>query len=109
MNNFLTHWKSTTAGILSFLITTLTTISALLAGNDLSAGGGIATIHKSTEIVIGVNVGLALCRAWLGLITKDAGTVTAVTPANPVPHTELSTEIPIDPKAVVVAPASKNP
>jgi hypothetical protein len=72
-------WKSTAAGVLSFLITTLTVISALLAGNNLSAGGGVGSIPVSTWVVISVNGLLALCRAWIGLITtnSDAGAVAA--------------------------------
>ena len=65
-------WKSSAAGILSFLITTLTVISALLAGNNLSSGGGVGSIPASTWVVIGVNGSLALCRAWIGLITTNA-------------------------------------
>jgi hypothetical protein len=71
-------WKSTAAGILSFLITTLTTLSGfLVAGNLIGGGTSAASIHVSTWIVIGVNVALALCRAWVGLITQnaDAGAV----------------------------------
>lgn len=65
-------WKSTAAGVLSFLITTLTVISALLAGNDLSGGGGVGTVHVETWVVISINGALALCRAWIGLITQNA-------------------------------------
>lgn len=63
-------WKSTAAGILSFLTITLTTISGVLAGNDLSAGGGIGTMHTATWVVIAVNVSLALCRAWVGWLQR---------------------------------------
>ena len=95
-------WKSTAAGILSFLITTLTVISALLAGNTLSAGGGVGSIQVGTWVVIGVNGLLALCRAWIGLITTnaDAGAVAAALnpptagapaiPAVPMPPTAAS-------------------
>jgi hypothetical protein len=65
-------WKSTAAGILSFLITTLTVISAFLAANTLSAGGGIGTITAPTWVLVAVNGLLALCRAWIGLITENA-------------------------------------
>ena len=65
-------WKSSIAGILNFLTVTLTTISGLLAANTLSAGGGLDTIHVGTWVVIAINVALALCRAWLGIITQNA-------------------------------------
>lgn len=65
-------WKSTATGVLSFLITTLTIISAFLGGNDLSAGGGIATIHAPARLTAGISIALALCRAYLGIITKNA-------------------------------------
>jgi hypothetical protein len=70
----MTHdWKSTASGILSFLITTLTTLSGFLVAGNLTVGGpNASSIHVSTWIVIGVNVALALCRAWVGLITKNA-------------------------------------
>ena len=90
-------WKSTAAGILSFLITTLTTISAfLVAGNINSGGASTSSIHVSTWVVVGVNAALALCRAWVGLITTnaDAGAVAQalapihpLAPAAPVPPT----------------------
>jgi hypothetical protein len=49
----------------------------LVAGNLVGGGASSASIHVSTWIVIGVNVALALCRAWVGLITQnaDAGAV----------------------------------
>lgn len=97
-------WKSTAAGILSFLIATLTTVSALLAGNDLSAGGGIGTVHVATWVVIGVNASLALCRTWVGLITKDADTVTAIVPGQPGIQNVPAHPIPDDPTAKVVVP-----
>lgn len=86
-------WKSTAAGILSFLITTLTVVSALLAGNNLSAGGGVGSIPASTWVVISVNGGLALCRAWIGLITTnaDAGAVAAAIAVAPEPSAPTPT------------------
>jgi len=94
-------WKSTAAGILSFLVTTLTVISALLAGNDLSAGNGVGSVHVGTWVVIGVNGGLALCRAWVGLITQNASAPAVAAAINnaaqagpaaaPVTPVELST------------------
>ena len=93
-------WKSTAAGVLSFLITTLTVISAVLSGNDLSAGGGISTLHTPVRIVIGVNITLALCRAWVGIITKDAGQTPALPPGASQPVLVPSHEVPDDPNAI---------
>lgn len=92
-------WKSTAAGILSFLIATLTTVSALLAGNDLSAGGGIGTVHIATWVVIGVNGALALCRTWVGLITKDADTIPAIVPGQPGVQNVPAHPVPDNPAA----------
>lgn len=79
-------WKSTAAGVLSFLITTLTTISAfLVAGNITTGGANTAAIHVSTWVVVGVNAALALFRAWVGLITTNADAAAvahALAPAN---------------------------
>lgn len=105
MNNFLTHWKSSLAGVLSFAIVTLMTIMGFLGAGDVNTEG---VLQNHTKYLAYANIALALCRAWVGFLQSDAGTVTAVTPANPVPHAEPSTEIPIDPKAVVVAPASNS-
>jgi hypothetical protein len=90
-------WKSTASGVLSFLITTLTTISAfLVAGNINSGGASTSSIHVSTWVVVGVNAGLALCRAWVGLITTnaDAGAVAKVL-APLVPSTPVMTSTPM--------------
>ena len=66
-------WKSSAAGLLSFAIATLTTLSAILASMNINNGGSsVSSIHVSTWIVVGVNGGLALCRAWIGLITQNA-------------------------------------
>jgi hypothetical protein len=104
-------WKSTAAGILSFLVTTLTTISAfLVAGNINDNGTGASSIHVSTWVVVGVNAALALCRAWIGLITTnaDAGAV-----ANAINHvsTALPTSppLPVTPTAATLAATPKVP
>jgi hypothetical protein len=74
-------WKSSISGILSFLVTTLTTLSAfLVAGNINDNGTSTSSIHVSTWVVVGINAALALCRAYVGLITTnaDAGAVAKV-------------------------------
>lgn len=79
-------WKSTAAGILSFLTITLTTISGVLAGNDLSAGGGIGTMHTATWVIIAVNVSLAVCRAWVGWLQRY---VPIAPPASQLPPSSI--------------------
>ncbi len=64
------NWKTTANGMLAFAIATLTTLSGLMGATDISGGGGL---HANTKWVIGVNMSLALCRAWVGLLQQDAG------------------------------------
>lgn len=93
-------WKSTAAGVLSFLVTTLTVVSGILGAGDVNNMG---TLQTRTYITTGVLLALALCRAWIGLLQKDAGTVLAVTPASPiVPMQVPAHEIPNDPAAIPV-------
>lgn len=84
-------WKSTAVGILSFFVTTLTVLSALLGGDDLSSGNGVSwhTLSPHTKFAIGVTILLALCRAWLGWIQNYK-------PALPpsVPPTSIATKQP---------------
>lgn len=91
-------WKSSASGILTFLVTTLTTLSAfLVAGNINDSGTGASSIHVSTWVVVGINAALALCRAWIGLITTnaDAGAVAValapLVPPTPSPAGTLAT------------------
>jgi hypothetical protein len=58
-----THWKSSANGILAFLIATGTVIVAFTA----TVPGA-----ETAKITTGVTLGLALCRAWVGLLQKDA-------------------------------------
>lgn len=102
--NFLTHWKTTVSGILSFLVTTLMTVSGFMGANDVNTEG---TLQSHTKYAAYVTIALALCRAWIGFLQMDAGTTTAVTPSNPTPHAEPSHEIPDSPAAVPVPPAFK--
>ena len=105
-------WKSSCAGILSFLVTTLTTLSAfLVAGNINDGTASASSIHVSTWVVVGINAALALCRAWIGLITTnaDAGAVAAA--LNPIAaHPALSIPaIPIPPTAASLAATPPKP
>lgn len=94
--NFLTHWKTTAAGILSFFITTLTLLTGYLGSTDLNNTG---SIHTPAKVVFGFNIALALCRAWVGMLQKDAGTTLANVPGQPAPMAEPSHETPDNPKA----------
>lgn len=67
------NWKSTANGVLSFFITTLTTLSGFMVATNLIAdGASVHSIHIFTWVAIGINVALALCRAWVGLLQNDA-------------------------------------
>jgi hypothetical protein len=67
------NWKTTINGVLALLITTLSTVSTFMVGGNIVTGGATpSSIHVSTWFVLGVNLTLALCRAWVGMIQKDA-------------------------------------
>lgn len=46
---------------------------------------------------------VALLRAAVDFLKQDAGQTTLTTPANPVPHLETSTEVPLNPSATIVS------
>ncbi len=98
MNNFLSSWKSTVTGLLSFLVATGTVILAYTA-----AVPGNATMAKITT---GITIGLALCRAWMGLIQQDADSVKAVTPAGDVKSVPAH-PVPDNPADTAVVPPPK--
>lgn len=87
-NNLTVHWKTTTNG---FLILVIVTCGVLAGQNVLSS--------KAASIVALIS---ALARAYVGIISMDAGTVLAKVPGNPLPQPVPSTEVPLDPKAKVV-------
>lgn len=60
--------KSTAVGVLSFLITTFTILTALQVPVIFNTGAN----HTWAYISGGSTIGLALCRAWLGLLQGDA-------------------------------------
>ena len=64
MNN----WKTTMAGILSFLIATLTTLTAFQVPAALVPGSDKTWMY----VTVGMNLLLALCRVWVGLLQTDA-------------------------------------
>lgn len=90
MNTILSSWKSTVSGILSFLTTT---------GVVLLATGTSFLSSKATTII---TIGLALARAYMGLISQDADKVIVTTPADPTPHVEPAHPVPDNPAATHV-------
>jgi len=65
MTTIFTHWKSTANGVLALFITT---------GLVLLATGSTLLSPKMT---VYITIGLAVARAWTGLISKDASALTA--------------------------------
>lgn len=98
------NWKSTAAGILSFGIATLTTLLAYQIPMAILNPGQTKMYLYFT--IIG-NVILALFRAWIGLITQDAGTTLATVPGSPTPQVVPSHEIPNQIAAKAVLPEVK--
>jgi hypothetical protein len=66
------NWKTTANGILSFLITTLTTLTAFQIP---AAMLNPEQTHYLLWFTIGANLVVALCRVWVGMIQTDAKTV----------------------------------
>jgi hypothetical protein len=96
VNNLLTHWKSTVSG---FLTITLTTTTTLLAFPNLL---------KPRTVMI-MLVAQALAKAYMSIITQDAGTVLAQVPGSATPQAVPSHEIPDQAAAKVVLPPSNPP
>lgn len=93
MNRFLANWKTTANGILAFLIATATTVMAFTAMNTDKTNLKIAAI---------CNIVLALCRAYVGLLQKDADKVIAKVPGISDPVVVDATPVPVNPKAKLV-------
>lgn len=62
------NWKTTVAGLLSFMIATLTTLTAFQVPAALQANSDKTWMY----VTLGANLLLGLCRVWLGLIQNDA-------------------------------------
>jgi fluoride ion exporter CrcB/FEX len=62
------NWKTTAAGLLSFMIATLTTLTAFQVPAALIPNADRTWMY----ITVGANLAVALCRVWLGLIQNDA-------------------------------------
>jgi hypothetical protein len=88
MNFLLTNWKTTVQSLLTVIIG--------LSGISIPAGA-LSVKQALWWAVVG-----SAAKVLLGLFQKDAGSVLAVTPANPTPHLESSSETPDNPAAQVV-------
>ena len=93
-SNFLTHWKSTASGFLTIAL--ITTSTLLGFPNVLN--------QRTTVILLIVQ---ALAKAYIAVISQDAGTTLATTPGDPTPHAEPSHEVPDQPAARAVLPEVK--
>lgn len=87
------NWKSTAQGFLSFTVITLLTVQGYLAV--------MAPSPILNKILLGVNISIGLAKAYIGLLTTDAGTVAAIVPGKGV-ETVPSHEIPDSPAAVPI-------
>jgi len=82
----LKDWKTSTVGVLSFAIALIIAYTALPKGATASV------------------VALALLRAAVGFLQKDAGVTQAIVPGKSEPQTVDSHETPDNPAAVPVKP-----
>jgi hypothetical protein len=83
--------KTTISGVLSFIAITSATLIPFVSTTNRYVFGGLA-------------IAGALSKAYLLAISKDAGVVTAITPATGDTKVVPSTEIPLDPSNKVVKP-----
>jgi hypothetical protein len=92
------HWKTSVQGILSFLSVTATAVAGWLV---LQIVLDPAWKGKTSYVYVAGASSLvaALCKAWLGLFQKDAGTVPATLPGVPGVQQVPAHEIPDDPAA----------
>ncbi len=90
MKSWLIHWKTTTNGLLAFFITT----GLVVVGFTAAIPGA-----EAAKITSGITLFLALCRAWVGLIQKDAGTTLAKVPGIAQPQAVPAHSVPDDPRA----------
>jgi hypothetical protein len=88
-SKIVTGWKTTANGLLALGITIILALQA----------SGAAVM--STKTAAYLSIGLAVCRAMVGLIEQDAGKVPAITPEGKVTSVD-SHETPDDPANVPV-------
>jgi hypothetical protein len=67
-------WKSTASGILSFVMATAGTLTAFAAA-QVAVNPAQSKVYA--YITAGCTLASGLAKAWIGLLTKDADTVTA--------------------------------
>jgi fluoride ion exporter CrcB/FEX len=60
--------KTTIAGVLSFLIATLTTLTAFQVPIAFNTNAN----HTWMYITVGANLLVSLCRVWIGMLQGDA-------------------------------------
>jgi hypothetical protein len=89
------NWKTTAAGILSFVLATTGPLTAYFA-----------LIHSPTswqaQVPGALTLIAGLCRSWVGIISKDAGTEQVLLPGDSQPQTVPSHEVPDNPSAQVI-------
>ena len=82
----LTSWKSNVSGILSFVIATCAVLTAFAAA-QLAVNPSQSKLWAA--ITAGCTLAAGLAKAWIGLLTKDADTVTS---ADVAKATQLAAE-----------------
>jgi hypothetical protein len=81
--------KSSAQGALSFIAIIALALAAVLPPGSKLAPACVAIAAAVPKLVVGFG-------------QKDPGSVPATTPDNPTPHSEASTEIPLNPDAKIV-------
>ena len=97
MNQIFVHWKSTVSGLLTASLAT----SAAFLAPPLNA-------YVPPKVVLWLGAFQIVGKVWIGLISKDAGTVEAIVPGSSTPQSVPAHEIPDNPQAVIVPPASNS-
>jgi hypothetical protein len=93
-----TNWKSTVSSVLT---ATLATSAAFLTP-PLNA-------LVSPKVILYLGAAQIIGKIWIGLLQQDAGTTMAVVPGSSTPQAVPSHEVPDQPAAKVVLPASNTP
>ena len=89
MNHILTNWRTSLSGFLSFIIATGAVFTAMPPN------------WLNPKYSAGLTIAVGLAKAWVGMISKDAGTTEAIVPGQGVKVVE-SHETPNDPNAIPV-------
>lgn len=102
MNKFLTHWKTTAAGILSAFLGTVGPASSALAAYDALIQQVPGHSHADFRVAIAgivLTAAAAIARGWIGLLMHDS-------PAQPVTVPQLKA-VGIEVPAIPPAPQEK--